>query len=130
MNEEGNRSTVPANQNNGYPLYSKLTCEFLGSMFLVMAAISPIILFRHRLETSIAIAVLADALAVGFILFALIEVFGPISGGHFNPAVSIAMALSKKMEWNLMAIYIIVQMAGGILGMLFSHLMFYHEISK
>ncbi len=83
-----------------YPIVSQIVCEYLGSLFLVMAAISPIILFNQILDAGIALAVLADALAVGFILFVLIEMFGPISSAHFNPAVSIAMAVSGQMRWG------------------------------
>jgi glycerol uptake facilitator-like aquaporin len=53
------------------------------------------------LKTDIGLAVLGDALAVGFILFALIEMFGPVSGAHFNPAVSLAMALSGQLRWRI-----------------------------
>lgn len=110
-----------------YTPSSKLICEFLGSLFLVMAAISPIILFRSVLQTDIAIAVLADSLAVGFILFALIEIFGPVSGAHFNPVVTLAMIISKKMKFQTGVFYMIAQFSGGFLGMLFSHFMFYHH---
>ena len=113
-----------------YTIISQILSEYLGSLFLVMAAISPIILFHQVLKAGIGMAVLADALAVGFILFALIEVFGPISGAHFNPAVSLAMALGGKISWKGTLIYIITQIAGGLTGTIFSHLMFYHKIPK
>ncbi|MBD3263354.1 hypothetical protein GF374_03170 [Candidatus Woesearchaeota archaeon] len=57
-------------------------CEFIGSMFLVIAAVAPIILFTN-MGAPIYIAVVADALAVGFVLFALIEIFGPICTAYF-----------------------------------------------
>ena len=113
-----------------HPLYAKLICEYIGSAFLVMAAISPIILFSDILGTSIGVAVLADGLAVGFILFALIEVFHPVSGAHFNPAVSMSMALAKKIGWDRALEYSGVQILGGLSGMMFSHLMFYTEMGK
>lgn len=109
---------------------SQILSEYLGSLFLVMAAISPIILFHQVLEAGIGMAVLADALAVGFILFALIEIFGPISGAHFNPAVSLAMVLGDKIGWKQALIYILAQVAGGLTGTIFSHLMFYHRSPK
>lgn len=111
-----------------YTISSQILSEYLGSLFLVMAAISPIILFHQVLEAGIGMAVLADALAVGFILFALIEIFGPISGAHFNPAVSLAMVLGGKIGWRQALIYILAQIAGGLTGTIFSHLMFYHKI--
>ena len=113
-----------------YATSSQILSEYLGSLFLVMAAISPIILFHQALEAGIGMAVLADALAVGFILFALIEIFGPISGAHFNPAVSLAMVLGGKTGWKQASIYILAQVAGGLTGTVFSHLMFYHKIPK
>jgi glycerol uptake facilitator-like aquaporin len=79
------------------------------------------------LKTDIGLAVLGDALAVGFILFALIEMFGPVSGAHFNPAVSLAMALSGQLRWRIGIGYVLVQVAGGLTGTLCSHLMFFHE---
>lgn len=113
-----------------YAIGSQILSEYLGSLFLVMAAISPIILFHQVLEAGIGMAVLADALAVGFILFVLIEIFAPISGAHFNPAVSLAMALGGKIGWKKAFTYILVQAAGGLTGTVFSHLMFYHKIPK
>ena len=113
-----------------YATSSQILSEYLGSLFLVMAAISPIILFHQALEAGIGMAVLADALAVGFILFALIEIFGPISGAHFNPAVSLAMVLGRKITWKQASIYMLAQVAGGLTGTVFSHLMFYHKIPK
>ncbi len=113
-----------------YATGSQILSEYVGSLFLVMAAISPIILFHQALEAGIGMAVLADALAVGFILFALIEIFGPISGAHFNPAVSLAMALDGKIGWKRASIYVLAQVAGGLTGTVFSHLMFYHKIPK
>lgn len=113
-----------------YAIGSQFLSEYLGSLFLVMAAISPIILFHQALDAGIGMAVLADALAVGFILFALIEIFGPVSGAHFNPAVSLAMVLGGKIGWRQALIYILAQVAGGLTGTVFSHLMFYHKIPK
>lgn len=113
-----------------YSLYSRLTTEFLGSMFLVMAAISPIILFNEGelMGADISIAVIADALAVGFILFALIEMFGPVGGAHFNPAVTYSMVILKRMPFREGLFYSLSQIAGGFVGMIASHLMFFHEI--
>jgi glycerol uptake facilitator-like aquaporin len=99
-------------------------------MFLVIAAVSPIILFENILGAPLYIAVIADALAVGFVLFALIEIFGPICTAYFNPAVSIAMAIDRKITWIQALRYSIIQILGGIVGLLICHLMFYDKISK
>jgi glycerol uptake facilitator-like aquaporin len=113
-----------------YGIGSRLITEFTGSMFLVMAAISPIILFNspELMGADISIAVIADAIAVGFILFALIEMFGPVGGAHFNPAVTYSMMLLKRINIKEGILYMIVQFLGGFAGMISSHLMFYHEI--
>jgi glycerol uptake facilitator-like aquaporin len=109
-----------------YPMSSKAACEFVGSMFLVIAAISPIILFYDVLKVGMGFAILADGIAVGFVLFVLIEMFEPISGGHFNPVVTIALMFTDKCESKCAHIYIPAQIAGGLVGVIFSHLMFYH----
>ncbi len=105
-------------------------CEFIGSMFLVVAAISPMILFLEIFESNLAIAVVADAIAVGFVLFALIEIFGPICTAYFNPAVSIAFAINKDMSWKEAGRYSLFQIGGGITGMLLTHLMYYETIPQ
>jgi glycerol uptake facilitator-like aquaporin len=99
-------------------------------MFLVIAAVSPMILFLTVFETSIAIAVVADALAVGFVLFALIEIFGPICTAYFNPAVTFAMALNKEISWMNALRYSISQIFGGLIGVLIAHSMYYDSIPK
>lgn len=84
--------------------YSFPFCEFIGSMFLVIAAIAPMILFLEVFDSTVAIAVVANAIAVAFVLIALIETFGPICTAYFNPAVSLSEMLigkiSKKRVWN------------------------------
>jgi len=78
-----------------YKLSAKLWAEFLGSLFLVMAAISPIILFHQTLQSSIGLAVLADAVAVGWILFALIEIFGDV---ELVPGISSIQVAASKAQ--------------------------------
>ena len=106
---------------------SEPIAEFLGSMFLVMAAISPVILFTEVLESHISVALIANALAVAFVLGALIEMFAPVSGAHFNPVVTLVMLADKKINAVKAALYIVVQIFGGIIGTVFTHLMFYNE---
>ena len=105
-------------------------CEFLGSMLLVIASISPVILFYGTLKTDIAFAVLADAIAVGFVLFASIEIFSPVCTAFFNPAVSIAFAIDGKLTWKQAGIYSVNQILGGLTGLLISQLMFFDKIPK
>lgn len=108
--------------------YAQWIAEFLGSAFLVMAAIAPVILFHHVIQADIAIAVIADALAVGFVLFALIEMFAPISGAHFNPVVSCCMFILQRMSTKQLFVYLTAQLTGGLLGMFCAHLMFYNHL--
>ena len=109
-------------------LLPPLVAEFLGSMLLVMSTIGSMVMFTMVLGNSKNVALLANAVAVGFILSTLIEMFAPISGSHFNPVVTMIMWLEKKVN-NLQAItFIIVQILGGIVGIVVTHLMFFDEI--
>jgi glycerol uptake facilitator-like aquaporin len=106
----------------------ELIAEFLGSFFLALAAVTPMILFPEILGSSISVAVIADALAVGFVLSVLIDMFGPISGAHFNPIVTLMMVKLNRMPTKKSGVYLVAQVFGGLLGVLGSHLMFYHQI--
>jgi glycerol uptake facilitator-like aquaporin len=106
----------------------ELIAEFLGSLFLTTAAITPMILFPNILGSGIGIAVIADAVAVGFVLSVLIEMFGPISYAHFNPLVSLMVAYLKRISFTKAFEYIIAQLLGGLTGLFISHLMFFHKI--
>ena len=105
----------------------RLVAEFLGSLILVFTAISPTILGFNVFGSGVAMAVLMDAIAVGFVLFVLIETLGPISGCHINPAVTVAMWIRKRIETKMGLLYILVQIVGGFLGVWASHAMFYGE---
>jgi len=105
----------------------ELFAEFLGSMFLVMAAVSSMIFFTYVLESNKSIAILANALSVAFVLCALIEMFGSVSGAHFNPVVTLVMLLDKKINAGKAALFLLVQTAGGITGTALTHLMFWDE---
>ena len=107
-----------------YSTGQRLAAEFLGSLLLTFTAISPVILGCNVLGASIAIAVLMDAVAVGLVLFVLIETLGPVSGCHHNPAVTIAMLLTKNINTKLGILYILVQILVGFLGILAGHAMF------
>ncbi len=96
-------------------------------MFLVMAAVSPVILFNKILNAGIGIAVLADAMAVAWVLFALISAFEPVSGAHFNPAVSLSFVYSGKLTWKHFCVYVLFQVVGGFTGIIATHLMFFHQ---
>ena len=73
---------------------------------------------------NIAIALLANTIATGAALIALILTFGPVSGAHFNPAVSLADAMEQGLAWREVPAYVAAQCSGGILGSAVAHLMF------
>lgn len=102
----------------------RLFAEFLGSLLLVFVVISSTILSFNVLGASIPIAILMNAIAVGFVLFVLIEILEPVSNCHINPAVTIAMLVSKNIDAKAGMLYIIVQIIGGICGTFVSHAMF------
>jgi len=106
----------------------QLCAEFLGSMFLVMASISSMILFIEVLDIPKGVAVFGNSIAVTFVLCALIEMFSPISGAHFNPVVTMVMAFEKKIGILKASLFMLFQFAGGIAGVALSHLMFLNEV--
>ena len=107
-----------------FGLRSRFTAEFLGTAFLVAAVIGSGIMGERLAGGNLAIALLANTIATGAALLALILTFGPISGAHFNPAVTFADALEHGIPWSEVPAYIAAQCAGGILGAVVAHLMF------
>ena len=101
----------------------RLTAEALGTALLVAAVVGSGIMAENMTRDA-ALALLGNALATGAILVVLISVLGPISGAHFNPAVTLVMALSRKLPAGEAAIYGVVQIAGAIAGTLIAHVMF------
>jgi glycerol uptake facilitator-like aquaporin len=107
-----------------FDLRARLMAEFLGSTFLVAAVIGSGIMGERLAGGNVAIALLANTIATGAALLALILTFGPISGAHLNPAVTISDAIESGISWGEAAAYIVVQCAGGIAGAIVAHLMF------
>ena len=105
-------------------LSRRLVAEFLGTALLVAAVVGSGIMGERLAGGNVAIALLANTIATGAALVALILTFEPISGAHFNPAVSLAEALDRKIAWNEAAAYMLVQIVGGICGAVAAHLMF------
>jgi len=101
-----------------------MTAEFLGTLFLVTAVVGSGIMGERLAGGNIAIALLANTIATGAALVALILTFGPISGAHFNPAVTLADAMEHGIAWREVPVYILAQCAGGVAGALTAHLMF------
>lgn len=77
-------------------LRQSMVAEFVGSMFLAIAVISPGISGMEVLGAGLALSILMNAIAVGFVLFALIEAHGPLAGSNFNPAVTLALLFTKE----------------------------------
>lgn len=105
-------------------LRKRVAAEFVGTCFLVVAVIGSGIMAERLAGGNIALALLANTVATGAALVALILAFGGISGAHFNPAVTIADAVERGMPWREVPGYIAAQCLGGILGAAVTHLMF------
>ena len=98
--------------------------EGIGSFFLFACVIGSGIMATNLSQGNNAIALLGNTLATGAILYVLIAMLGPISGAHFNPAVSLISASRGDLTWRVAAVYIVAQVVFGILGALAAHLMF------
>jgi glycerol uptake facilitator-like aquaporin len=105
-------------------LPARLTAEFLGTAFLVAAVVGSGIMAERLSGGNIAIALLANTIATGAALVALILTFGPISGAHLNPAVTLSDAIEHGIAWREALAYITAQCAGGLAGAIIAHLMF------
>ena len=102
----------------------RLAAEAIGSFFLFACVIGSGIMAEHLSGGNDAVALLANTLATGAILFVLITVLGPISGAHMNPAVSLVAASRLELRWADAGAYIAAQLSFGILGAWAAHLMF------
>jgi glycerol uptake facilitator-like aquaporin len=102
----------------------RTVCEFLGTGFLVAAVVGSGIMGEKLAAGNVAIALLANTIVTGAALVALILTFGPISGAHFNPAVTFVDAMEKGVSWMDAACYLPAQCLGGIAGAIAAHVMF------
>jgi glycerol uptake facilitator-like aquaporin len=105
-------------------LARRMTAEFVGTAFLLAAVVGSGIMGERLAGGNVAIALLANTLATGAALVALILAFGPISGAHFNPAVTLADASHGGLAWKHVPAYVGAQVAGAFLGVATAHLMF------
>ena len=105
-------------------LSRRIVAEFVGTAFLVAAVVGSVIMGERLAGGNLAIALLANTIATGAALAALILTFGPISGAHFNPAVTLADAMERGVTWAVAACYIPAQCAGAVCGAVAAHLMF------
>ena len=105
-------------------LSRRLFAEWFGTMMLVATVVGSGIMAEQLAGGNVAIALLGNTIATGAILVVLITILGPLSGAHFNPAVSFAFALRGEITPKIAALYAIWQIIGGLCGTVLAHLMF------
>lgn len=105
-------------------LARRLAAEFLGSAFLLATIIGSGIMAQRLAGGNVALALLCNTIPTGAILVVLINVFGPLSGAHFNPIVSLVLSIRRSLPWNELGPYIAAQIAGAFIGVLMAHAMF------
>ena len=98
--------------------------EFVGTALLVAAVVGSGIMGERLAAGNVAIALLANTLATGAALIVIILTFGPVSGAHLNPAVTVADASQGGLRWTVVPLYIVAQVTGGISGTAVAHVMF------
>jgi glycerol uptake facilitator-like aquaporin len=106
-----------------FDLPRRLVAEALGTALLVATVVGSGIM-AESLTKDVALALLGNTLPTGAILVVLIAIFGPISGAHFNPAVSLVFALKRELTPRDALLYMAVQVIGGIIGTMMAHAMF------
>jgi glycerol uptake facilitator-like aquaporin len=105
-------------------LSRRLVAEFMGTAFLVAAVVGSGVMAERLANGNLALALLANTIATGAALVALIFTFGGISGAHFNPVVTIMDAFERGLPWRETPRYVTAQILGGITGTVIAHLMF------
>lgn len=107
-----------------YSLSKRLVAEALGTAMLLATVIGSGIMGETLAGGNVAIALLGNTIATGAILVVLILGFGPISGAHFNPAVTLVFCIRREITAGHALLYVLVQVLGGLAGMVIAHLMF------
>ncbi len=102
----------------------RITAEAVGTALLLAAVVGSGIMGERLSGGNVAISLLANTLATGAMLVALILTFGPISGAHFNPAVTLADATQGGLSWHEVPGYLVAQIAGAFAGVAAAHIMF------
>lgn len=105
-------------------LSRRLVAELLGTAFLLAVVVGSGIMGEKLSGGSVGLALLANSLATGAGLFAIILIFAPISGAHFNPVVSLYAAMEKHISWREAGLYVVIQIIGAVIGVISAHLMF------
>ncbi len=107
-----------------FSLPRKLAAEFMGTAFLLAVVVGSGIMGERLADGNAALALLANTLATGAGLVVLITIFGPVSGCHINPAVTLSLLIDKQIATPLAGLYILVQLAGAMAGVMVAHVMF------
>jgi len=107
-----------------FSLSARVAAELVGTAFLLMAVVGSGIMGERLSSGNVGVALLANTIATGAALVALILTFGPISGAHLNPAVTLADASQRGIPWREVPGYIIAQILGAYIGVIGAHLMF------
>jgi glycerol uptake facilitator-like aquaporin len=102
----------------------RLAAEALGTALLLVAVVGSGIMAERLANGNVALALLANAIATGAALVVLITIFGPLSGAHFNPCVTLYMAMQRQMPWRETLPYILTQFAAAVAGVWLAHAMF------
>ena len=106
----------------------RLAAEFIGTAFLLATVVGSGIMAERLAGGNVAIALLGNTIPTGAILVVLITMLGPISGAHFNPAVTLVFALRQGIAGRLALFYVLAQIAGGLVGVWAAHLMFEEQV--
>jgi glycerol uptake facilitator-like aquaporin len=107
-----------------FSLSRRIAAELLGTAFLLAAVVGSGIMAQRLAGGNVALALLGNTLPTGAILVVLIVVFGPVSGAHFNPVVSLVLAVRKQIRWQAVPPYVAAQVIGAVVGVWAAHLMF------
>jgi len=107
-----------------YSSFQRYAAEFIGTAFLLATVVGSGIMAENLAGGNVAIALLGNTIPTGAILIVLITLLGPVSGAHFNPAVTLVFALKKTISISDSVFYFLFQIFGGVLGAVLAHLMF------
>ena len=106
----------------------RLMAEWLGTFSLLATVVGSGIMAEQLAGGNVAVALLGNTIPTGAILVVLITIFGPISGAHFNPAVTLCFAMRREILPRDAGFYVLAQVFGGIVGVLAAHVMFEHPL--
>lgn len=108
----------------GFSVTARLFAEFLGTLLLLATVVGSGIMAENLAGGNVAVALLGNTIPTGAILYVLITMFGPVSGAHFNPAVTAAFFVKKEIAIGLAFAYVSLQIIGGIAGVVLANAMF------